>query len=192
MFGYLARPGPWLLVCVVLAGCQRDGTTPSSTATSVGNGTTTGGEASTTFEDPDACVSSQDCETEGNCVAPYDPMPPDAQVDRGPASCAEVCIDDNALSKWCIDNASCCGVLRCNPVDGFCEPAGPPPGGETGSATGTGTDSGGTTTGDTTTGGSGTSGSGTSTSDASSSTGASTSGTSSGSESSSGGDTGSG
>lgn len=189
-----ARPHPWLLVCVVLAGCQRAATTPKGSASSAGNATSTSGGASTTFEDPDACVSSQDCETEGNCVAPYDPMPPDAPLDRGPSSCTQACINDNELRKWCIDNASCCGVLRCNPVDGFCEPAGSPLGDDTGSATGT--DSSGTGTGDTdsrgsSTGGTSTGGSttGRDTNDTSSSTGSTDSGTSTGSDASSGSDT---
>lgn len=158
--GFKSRGAMWVplaLVMVTVPACQR-----SSDAT---DGETTGGAetgasgtfGSTTFVDPDDCKSSQDCETDGACVAPYDPMPPDQMVQRGPASCVEACIEEDALSKWCTDNGSCCGELRCNPVDGFCEPAGLPPAdggnGSSGTATDTGTDSGTSTGSGTGTGG---------------------------------------
>ncbi|MEM6993389.1 MAG: hypothetical protein AAF721_22945 [Myxococcota bacterium] len=126
----------WLAVCVVTAACQRaPAGTSTGSASGAGSGST-GPATSTTFMDPDACMSSEDCETEGNCVAPYDPMPPDAEVGHGPASCAEPCIEENDLSKWCIDDAACCGLLRCNDVDGFCEPATTPTDGTSSSSGG--------------------------------------------------------
>lgn len=108
-----------------LAGCPpTPAGSPAPTSSGPAPMDTTGATASTTFIDPDACQSSQDCETEGSCVAPYDPLPQGMPGERGPALCVEPCIEQNDLSQWCIDDASCCGTLRCNAVDGFCEPPG--------------------------------------------------------------------
>ena len=110
----------------------------------------------TTFMTPAGCVSSEDCETGGNCVAPYDPMPAPGAATGGQspphetAACIDTCIGENNLGSWCTDDASCCAPLRCNAVDGFCEPVGGGPDstdgtGSTGT-TGTGTGSTGTST----------------------------------------------
>lgn len=109
-----------------------------------GEGSSTGGAATsestaavgTTFATPDACMLSDDCETSGHCIAPYDPAPDEGSAMRGPAACVDACIEEDDLQRWCLDDEACCGELRCNAVDGFCE--GPLPSGSSG-ATGSGT-----------------------------------------------------
>ena len=76
-------------------------------------GGTTGG--STAVPGPDACEVSEDCDA-GFCVAPYDA----GASQRGPAACVDMCVGQDDLVRWCIDDASCCAGLSCNGVDGFC------------------------------------------------------------------------
>ncbi|MCX4242905.1 hypothetical protein [Paraliomyxa miuraensis] len=124
--------------------------------------TTSGGPGSatdpmgTTFAAPDACQSSEECETEGLCVAPYDPG-----GDPPLGGCIEACIEVDDITRWCFDDASCCGNARCHEVDGLCEPG--PSASSSSSSTGTDTGSSSGTDGTgSTTDGSGSSGSGSS------------------------------
>lgn len=143
---------PLAVLILVVAPACRPATGPSADDDT----TTTGTSASTdpietTFTAPDACTSSEECEGEPlRCVAPYDPG---SDPPVGPGACIEVCIEADDLTRWCFDDAGCCGELRCNAVDGFCEPLG-----ETEDGTSTGDETG--TTG--TTGGSGSSSGGSS------------------------------
>lgn len=86
-------------------------------------------------------MNSDDCETSGHCIAPYDPAPGEGSAMRGAAACVDACIEEDDLLRWCLDDDACCGELRCNEVDGFCERLTPP--GDTGS---TGASSSGSTT----------------------------------------------
>lgn len=63
----------------------------------------------------DACGASDEC-SEAFCVAPWDTE----QVARGPAACSLDCVADDDLSRFCIDDAACCGGSRCNEADGLC------------------------------------------------------------------------
>jgi len=137
---------------------------PSGDGTSGTDTVGTEPPAATTFGGPDACQSSEDCETEGLCVAPYDPG---SDPPMGQGGCIQACIEIDDLTRWCFDDDACCGDARCHEVDGLCEP-GPgstgsstSDGTSTGSSTGTGTSSG-TGTSDGTSSGTGTSGTGTS------------------------------
>jgi uncharacterized membrane protein YgcG len=164
----LARSVSAALVAVLVAAvatptaCRPAPASPSSDETT---GSSTGGTeppAATTFAGPDACQSSEECETEALCVAPYDPG---SDPPMGQGGCIEACIEIDDLTRWCFDDASCCGNARCHVVDGLCEP-GP-------SATGTSTsDDGGSTntSSGSTSSGSTSSGSGTSSGSTSSST----------------------
>lgn len=145
----LARPVPAALVAALLAlaatssACRPDPVPPSVVGTT-GTGTADGDPpAATTFAGPDACQSSEDCETEGSCVAPYDPG---SDPPMGQGGCVEACIELDDLTRWCFDDAACCGNARCNVVDGLCEPG--PGSDDTGSGTdiGTGTSTGAGTT----------------------------------------------
>lgn len=161
------------LLVVATAGCadapaMRDSATTSTGTSSPPDATGT----SSGIADPDACGASQECETTGACVAPYDP----GTVSPGASVCVATCIETDDLSRWCIDDQSCCDGLRCNEVDGFCLPYSSTSGSSsTPSTSGSGTE---TSTGST--GTSSTAGSDTGTS----STGADTDGTSTSSTSS--------
>ncbi|MEM9459856.1 MAG: hypothetical protein AAGF11_37110 [Myxococcota bacterium] len=166
-----------VLILVVAPAC-RPATEPSADDDTTSSGTSAStGPIETTFTTPDACTSSDECEGEPlRCVAPYDPG---SDPPVGPGACIEVCIEADDLTRWCFDDAGCCGELRCNVVDGFCEPLG-----ETEDGTSSGDETG--TTGTTgTTGGSGSSSggssSGTEGSSSSSGTGGSSSSTGGGS-----------
>ncbi|MEM7159829.1 MAG: hypothetical protein AAF799_43720 [Myxococcota bacterium] len=100
-------------------GCQPPAPTDDDGAAT--SGTTTAGTTepfATTFAAPDACKSSNDCGEDEHCVAPYDPA---SEPPMGPSACVSVCIEANDLTRWCLDDAGCCGDLQCNQVDGFCE-----------------------------------------------------------------------
>lgn len=119
----------------VLAGtiaCRPEPAPPSVDGTSGTDTAATEAPAATTFAGPDACQSSEECETDAQCVAPYDPG---SDPPMGQGGCIEACIEIDDLTRWCFDDESCCGDARCHPVDGLCEP-GP---GTTGSSTSTGT-----------------------------------------------------
>lgn len=119
----------------------RDGSTGaegSSTGAAAESESTAG--AGTTFGMPDACMSSEECETSGHCIAPYDPAPDEGSAMRGAAACVDACIEEDDLQRWCLDDDACCGELRCNTVDGFCER--PRPAGD--STSGTASDDGST------------------------------------------------
>lgn len=109
------------------------------------SGTTVGSTTApfaTTFSAPDACKSSSDCGKDEHCVAPYDPA---SEPPMGASACVAVCIEANDLTRWCLDDAGCCGDLRCNEVDGFCEGSGldsSDGGTPTSSSDGTGSESG--------------------------------------------------
>lgn len=122
----------------------------------------------TTFAGPGACQSSEECETDAQCVAPYDPG---SDPPMGQGGCIEACIEIDDLTRWCFDDESCCGDARCHVVDGLCEPG--PGSSATGTSTGTGTGDTGTSSDMGTSSGTGTS----STSTSTSSTGTSTSST---------------
>lgn len=166
------------ILCVTSSACRPPAPAPQEEAT----GTSSDGSTETpgtTFSPPDACESTEECAGENErCVAAYDPgsSPP-----MGPGACVEACIEATDLQLWCFDDTACCGELRCNRVDGFCEE--PPSDSDLGSSsgsTGSGDSSGGSS--------SGTGGSGGSSSDGSSSgdSSGSSSDSSSGSGSSSG------
>ena len=116
---------------------------PSDDGTSGTDTASTESPAATTFAEPDACQSSEDCETEGSCVAPYDPG---SDPPMGQGGCVQACIEIDDLSRWCFDDESCCGDARCHEVDGLCEPgpasAESSTGEGTGTSTGPGTDTG--------------------------------------------------
>lgn len=78
---------------------------PNSDATQ--SGSTTGA--------PDACMAGDDC-PDAFCVAPWD-----AELgQRAPAECVAECITNDDLTRFCIDDASCCEGSRCNAGDGLC------------------------------------------------------------------------
>jgi hypothetical protein len=142
---------------LLVAGC---GSSKSSTDTD----DSTGSDATATDTDaptgtppygrPTPCESSDDCEEGWSCIAPYDA----GKGGKGDPVCVEGCIEENDLDLFCMDDAACCGDLRCHEVDGFCEPAvddGPT---ESGSSTDTATTSDTSSTSDNT--GTGTTGSG--------------------------------
>lgn len=128
-------------------------------------GETTGPAGSTGADSTgttDACMGSNDCETDGICVAGYQPGPEGPGGAREPAVCATpgACIEALDLGRWCFDHQGCCGDLRCRPADGVCEPpdlgigteTGGDPDPTTGSTTGTTGSTGASTGGDTGTG----------------------------------------
>lgn len=107
---------------MLAAACQSsEPADEGTTSDDGGDRDSTAAPSSTTFATPDACMNSQDCETGGLCVAPFDPGGDDS---RGAAACVGNCIEENDLQSWCIDDSSCCDNLACNRVDGFCEPRG--------------------------------------------------------------------
>lgn len=112
------------LTCVL--GCEGSGGSqstsgPSDEGTSSGSSTTDGG---TTFGDAMPCTASADC-SDGVCVAPYDPAAGPGADGMGAAVCVPSCVPEDALSLWCVDDASCCEGLSCSGSDGFCvAPAG--------------------------------------------------------------------
>jgi hypothetical protein len=117
------------------------GTSTSSTGDdSTGSGTTASDGAGPTdtpsYGRPTPCESSEDCEEGESCVAPYDP----GNGGIGEPVCVEGCIEENDLGRWCIDDDSCCGDLRCHEIDGFCES--PVDDGTTDSGSSTGTETG--------------------------------------------------
>lgn len=91
---------------LVLAGfgCNREREPADTTR---GGGSTTG--------TPDACMASSDC-SDAFCVAPWDA----ALGQRGPAECVAECIADDDLTRFCLEDASCCEGSRCNAADGLC------------------------------------------------------------------------
>jgi hypothetical protein len=117
----------WAAATVFGCGGESGGTDPAPTTSTTSSGTGTGG---TTFVDADACMASEECATTGVCVAAYDPAAADGGPGRGASECLDVCIEQNDLVRWCFDDDACCGELRCNAVDGFCQP--PPFAGTTG------------------------------------------------------------
>ena len=112
----------WFAIAPLLAAvaCQRVDALPGE-ASDAGNdsqvplGTSSTGEAGTTYDGPVPCERSEDC-AGGFCVAPYD----GGGVGMGAASCVPECVPVDALDRWCIDDTSCCASLQCNPVDGLC------------------------------------------------------------------------
>jgi hypothetical protein len=102
---------------------------PGDTATTGPGATDTAPPTSTTDAEPtgttDACMGSGDCETEGICVADYQPAYPPPGGKRGAATCVldTACIGALDLGRWCFDHRGCCDDLRCRPADGICEPA---------------------------------------------------------------------
>lgn len=99
-----------------------------SSESSTGTGTSTGSDTTASdgklptgsppYDRPQSCESSEECEEGESCIAPYD----EGAGGKGDAVCVEGCIqEENDLSHWCIDDAACCGELRCHEVDGFCE-----------------------------------------------------------------------
>lgn len=117
--------------------CPAEPPPPSAEGTSGTDTAATEPPAATTFAGPDACQSSEECETDGLCVAPYDPG---SDPPMGQGGCIEACIEIDDLTRWCFDDESCCGNARCHEVDGLCEPG--PEGTGTSSGEGTGTSSG--------------------------------------------------
>jgi hypothetical protein len=112
-----------LVIAGLVTACNRDSniddTTSTSTTAAVSDTTTTEG-AATTYAGPDACMSTDDCNSGKFCAAAYDP----GTATRGPAACVNTCVPADDLTLWCFDDGACCDGLRCNPVDGFCHPHG--------------------------------------------------------------------
>lgn len=110
-----------LLVACAL-GCETSPAAPAeSTSGADGNATSgsSGTSEGTTFGGPSACTASGDCEA-GYCVAPYDPGGGSGSAGMGMAACVPECVPEDALDRWCIDDASCCEGLSCDHRDGFC------------------------------------------------------------------------
>ena len=108
--------GPSFLLALSIACGDSAAEVPPERMTTGAEGTTggtTGG--STAVPGPDACEVSEDCD-DRFCVAPYDA----GASQRGPAACVDMCVEQDDLARWCIDDASCCEGLSCNGVDGFC------------------------------------------------------------------------
>ncbi len=110
-----------MLALTCALGCEGSGGSastsgPSDDGTSSGSSTTDGG---TTFGDATPCTASADC-SEGVCVAPYDPTAGTGAAGMGAPFCVPSCVPEDALSLWCIDDASCCEGLSCSASDGFC------------------------------------------------------------------------
>jgi uncharacterized membrane protein YgcG len=119
----IPRPAPAALVTAlgilaVTGACQRAPAPPSDDETTGSSTAGTQAPVGTTFVGPDACQSSEECETEGSCVAPYDPG---SDPPMGQGGCIDACIEVDDLSRWCFDDAACCGAARCHTVDGLCE-----------------------------------------------------------------------
>lgn len=110
-----------LAVALGSAGCRppEPGPATEGSSSSSSSGSSTA-HVGTTFTDPDECSSTEECADDLRCVAAYDPG---SQPEVGPGVCVPACIEDTDLTQWCFDDAACCGELRCNTVDGFCEPA---------------------------------------------------------------------
>lgn len=102
----MSRAAPLGMVVVVLLGM------PSCGGEREPSGATQGGS---TTGAPDACMGGGDC-PEAFCVAPWDA----ALGQRGTAECVAECIADDDLTRFCIDDASCCEGSRCNAGDGLC------------------------------------------------------------------------
>lgn len=134
-----------LLLALATGSACQPAPAPPSTEETTGTGTAgTEGPAATTFAGPDACQASEDCETEGLCVAPYDPG---SDPPMGQGGCVEACIELDDLTRWCFDDDACCGNARCHVVDGLCEPGpGASDGTSTSTSDGTGTSDGSTDT----------------------------------------------
>jgi hypothetical protein len=106
---------------LLLAGCGS-----SKSSADVDDSTGTGATApdgkvptdAPSYGRPTPCESSEECEEGESCIAPYDP----GNGGVGEAVCVEGCIEENDLDLFCMDDAACCGDLRCRQVDGFCEP----------------------------------------------------------------------
>ena len=94
---------------------------------------------------PCSATAVTECDTDDNCVAPYDPYDPGEVSGKGAPICVDDCVAVNELQKWCMDNDACCQGLRCRSIDGLCEPS--PHATSTGSTTDTGTTGSGSTTG---------------------------------------------
>lgn len=94
------------IVLLLALPCCNGGREPSGTSQ---GGSTTGA--------PDACMGADEC-PEAFCVAPWD-----AELgQRGAAECMAECIAVDDLTRFCIDDASCCEGARCNRADGLCAP----------------------------------------------------------------------
>lgn len=102
------------------AGCTSDTEPPppaaSTSSSTGGESSSTGTGEATGFDGGQACERSEDCETDGACVAAYDP----GLGEPGPATCVNTCIATDDLTRWCVDDQACCAGLWCSAVDGFC------------------------------------------------------------------------
>ena len=148
----MGRFAPAFALFAVVCGCRTaPADAPASDddggADSAGTSTATeSGGSGTTFAPAEACEASTECAGDAaHCVAPYD-----SGTHRiGDAQCVSTCVEAGDLARACVDDASCCAGLRCNPVDGFCaaEPAGTSTGSSTGTSSSGGSDSGSSSTG---------------------------------------------
>jgi hypothetical protein len=94
-----------IVLLLALPGCN-GGPEPSTTS-----------EGSSTTGALDTCMGADEC-PEAFCVAPWD-----AELgQRGAAECVAECIAVDDLTRFCIDDASCCEGARCNRADGLCAP----------------------------------------------------------------------
>lgn len=112
------------VLLAALVACAPPGTGGAGTTTASATTTATT-DAPTSSGTTDACVGSGECDSEGICVADYDPSPDPADPGaRGPAACAgpDACIPALDLGRWCFDHQGCCESLRCRTADGVCEP----------------------------------------------------------------------
>lgn len=109
-----------LVFAVLLAACNDapGADDAASTSTTTGTDGTMTGSIGTTYTEPDACMSTEDCDGGMVCAAAYDP----GTASRGTAACVDACVPVDDLTLWCLDDLACCEGLRCNTVDGLCRP----------------------------------------------------------------------
>lgn len=86
--------------------------------------TSSGGDAM-----PSGCQASSECPDGESCTAMFN-------GDIGAFACRSSCIDDMDETRWCIDDAGCCGADSVCQERGYCVPAGRTSVDETGTADG--------------------------------------------------------
>ena len=84
--------------------CDTDGTSSNGDSSATGT--------STDASPMDECTSSEECDG-GSCVAPFD-------MTRGLYACEFVCVADLDDTRWCADDAACCGVDATCTHRGYC------------------------------------------------------------------------
>jgi hypothetical protein len=74
---------------------------------------------------PSGCEASSECPDGSSCSAVFD-------GDIGAFACRATCIEDLDETRWCIDDAGCCGADSICQGRGYCVPAGRTSADETG------------------------------------------------------------